>query len=88
MAITEYFLVLMGVKARIPLEPVQDLLRHRHLRLGGARNPHLLQVNSGFCAPSAHNWLLARDDLEQVLRPFPAFDRMMAFLTNRKGDNP
>ncbi len=38
------------------LEPVQDLLRHRHLRLGGARNPHLLHVNSGFCAPSAHNW--------------------------------
>ncbi len=37
------------------LEPVQDLLRHCHLCLGGARNPHLRRVNSGFCAPSAHN---------------------------------
>lgn len=37
------------------LDPVQELLRHRHLRLGGAQNPHLLRVNSGFCVPSTHN---------------------------------
>ena len=50
----EYDLCIIGGGAAC-LEPVQDLLHHRHLRLGGARNPHLLHVNSGFSAPSAHN---------------------------------
>ena len=45
----------MNKHSQISLEPIQDLLRHYQLRLGGVRNPHLLCVNSGFCAPSTHN---------------------------------
>jgi hypothetical protein len=30
-----------------------ELLRNRYASLGGARNPHVQEVRSGCCAPSA-----------------------------------
>jgi len=55
-------------------EPIQGLLRNCHLRLGGARKPHLLLQTPVFALrPLATD--RTRNDLEQILKSLEIADK-------------
>jgi hypothetical protein len=59
---------ILDIRSSVGLEPVQDLLRHCHLCLGGARNPTLTPCKLRFLCSVRTQLPAGRNDLEQALK--------------------